>query len=97
MYEVLFYEDERGRCPVDEFLDGLTPKVLGKVEKWIVKLEQEGPDLPRPYADVVAGKVRELRVMFGSGHYRFLYFFWKEDYCDPRVRQKNRHGSGGRD
>lgn len=76
MYEVFFYEDKRNRCPVEEFLDGLQPKLRGKVEKWIEKLEQEGPDLPRPFADLVSGKIRELRVRFGSDSCRLLYFFF---------------------
>ena len=36
---------------------------------------REGPDLPRPYADMIRGKIRELRVSFGGLHHRFLYFF----------------------
>jgi len=74
-YEVLFYEAADGECPTQEFLDGLVPKVRGKVAKWLELLGQEGPDLPRPYADVVRGKIRELRVSFGGTHHRFLYFF----------------------
>lgn len=74
-YEVLFYEAADGGCPVQEFLDDLLPKVRGKVAKWLELLEQEGPNLPRPYADVIRGKIRELRVSFGGLHYRFLYFF----------------------
>jgi len=31
--------------------------------------------LPRPYADTVRGKIRELRVIFASIQYRLLYFF----------------------
>ena len=76
MYEVIFYEGVRGRCPTDEFLDELQLKVRAKVEKWIQKLEDEGPDLPRPFADILRGKIRELRVVFGSNSYRFLYFFF---------------------
>lgn len=76
MYEVLFYEDIRGDCPIDEFLDSLQPKVRAKVEKWMEKLEEHGPDLPRPYADIVKGKIRELRVVFSSNRCRFLYFFF---------------------
>ncbi len=76
MYKVEFYEDERGICPVVEFLNGLQTKIRAKVAKWIDKLGEEGPDLPRPYADLVRGKVRELRVGFGSNEYRFLYFFF---------------------
>lgn len=75
MYEVIFYLDRRGKSPTDEFLDKLQPKIRAKVEKWIAKLEQEGPNLPRPFADVVKDKIRELRVRFGSNYYRFLYFF----------------------
>lgn len=76
MYEVVFYEDAKGRCPTDEFLDTLSPKIRAKLEKWIEKLEQEGPNLPRPYADVLKGKIRELRLVFQSNYYRFLYFFF---------------------
>ncbi len=75
-YEVMFYETPGGRCPVKEFLDLLQPKVRAKSAKWISKLEQHGPDLPRPYADIVSGKIRELRVLFASQHYRLLYFFY---------------------
>jgi len=76
MYEVIFYSKKQERCPTDEFLDELLPKVRGKVEKWIEKLEEEGPNLPRPYADSVRGKIRELRIRSGSNYYRFLYFFF---------------------
>ena len=76
MYEIIFYEDKKGLCPVDEFLDTLLPKVRAKVMKWLQMLEREGPNLPRPYADILSGKIRELRVVFGSNHYRFLYFFY---------------------
>jgi phage-related protein len=75
-YEVIFYADASGQCLTKEFLDDLPDKAKGKVLKWIQKLEQEGPYLPRPYADIVRGKIRELRVIFASGHYRFLYFFY---------------------
>ena len=74
-YEVIFYEAADGECPTQEFLDGLAPKVRGKVAKWLELLEREGPNLPRPYADVVRGKIRELRVSFSGLHHRFLYCF----------------------
>lgn len=57
-------------------MDELQPKIRAKVEKWIEKLGEEGPNLPRPFADVVRGKIRELRIVFGSSCYRFLYFFF---------------------
>ena len=60
---------------MDEFLDGLPVKVRAKLMKWIERLEEMGPDLPRPYADLVQGKIRELRLVFASNQIRCLYFF----------------------
>jgi phage-related protein len=76
IYRVLFYENRRGDCPAEELLSSLYVKVRAKAAKWIGKLEEFGPDLPRPYADSVRGKVRELRIIFASHQYRFLYFFF---------------------
>lgn len=42
--------------------------------KWLELLEEKGPDLPRPYADLLRGKIRELRVSFGHHECRLLYF-----------------------
>jgi phage-related protein len=74
-YEVLFYRSPRGECFTEEFLNGLPAKVRGKVLRWIKALETHGPNLPRPYADVVRGKIRELRIVFSTNQYRLLYFF----------------------
>jgi len=74
-YEVLFYEMRDGFSPTDDFLDSLSAKVRGKLEKWIEQLEIHGPNLPRPFADTVRDKIRELRLRWGSNHFRFLYFF----------------------
>jgi phage-related protein len=77
-YEVEFYTTSNGHCPVDEYLDDLVPKHRAKVEKWIEKLEEYGPNLPRPYADVLQGPIRELRIQFGHMNYRILYFIHKK-------------------
>jgi len=76
MYEAEFYRDSKGNCQVISFLGKLQLKERAKVAKWIEMLEREGPDLPMPYADIVKGKIRELRIGFGSNEYRFLYFFY---------------------
>lgn len=74
-YEVLFYEKADGECLVEKFLDRLPKKVKAKIYKWIEQLEVYGPALPRPYADTVRDKIRELRVRFGNVRIRLLYFF----------------------
>jgi len=76
MYKVYFYQTERDECPVDEFLDSLNIKHRAKVLRWIKQLEESGPDLKRPYADILKGKIRELRIPFGRNSYRIFYFFF---------------------
>ena len=56
-------------------MKGLPGKVRGKTLRWLEALKTQGPALPRPYADVLRGKIRELRVVFGGQQYRLLYFF----------------------
>ena len=75
MYEVEFYKDYRDRCQVIDFLGRLQVRERAKVSKWIEMLKRQGPDLPRPYADIIKGKIRELRIGLGTNEYRFLYFF----------------------
>lgn len=43
MYEILFYDTHDGRCPVQEFLDSLEPKLLAKTFRTIDLLELNGP------------------------------------------------------
>jgi len=76
LYKIIFYTTERGDSPVDDFLDGLETKSRAKVAAHLSLLEEQGPNLKRPYADVVRGKIRELRVQHSSKQYRVLYFFF---------------------
>ena len=75
LYRVEFYTTTQGGSPADELLDEIDKKHRAKILKWLEYLEKEGPNLPRPYADVVEGKIRELRVGIAHHEYRLLYFF----------------------
>lgn len=75
MYNLVFYTRERGDSPIDDFLDELDKKSRAKVAAHLSILEEQGPNLKRPYADVVRGKIRELRIHHSSNQYRILYFF----------------------
>ena len=75
MYEIIFYATSQGDCPIREFLDEIDEKPRAKIMKFISHLEQQGPDLPRPYADTLRDKIRELRVPYGKLQWRVLYFF----------------------
>lgn len=75
MYNIVFYTTERGDSPLDDFLDGLDKKPRAKVAAYLSLLEEQGPNLKRPYADIVRGKIRELRIHHSSNQFRILYFF----------------------
>lgn len=75
MYNLLFYTTDRGDSPIDDFLDGLDKKTRAKVAAYLSLLEEQGPNLKRPYSDIVRGKIRELRIHHSSNQYRILYFF----------------------
>ena len=75
MYNIVFYTTERGDSPLDDFLDGLDKKSRAKVAAYLSFLEEQGPNLKRPYADIVRGKIRELRIQYSSNQFRILYFF----------------------
>jgi phage-related protein len=79
LFDLVFFTTERGDSPIDEFLDGLDKKLQAKVAAYLSLLEDEGPNLRRPYADVVRGKIRELRIHYSSNQYRVLYFFHVRD------------------
>jgi len=79
LYNLVFYTTERGDSPVDDFLDGLDKKSRAKVAAHLSLLEEQGPNLRRPYADTVRGKIRELRIHHSSNQYRILYFFQLRD------------------
>jgi len=75
LYNLIFYTAERGDSPLDDFLDGIDKKSRAKVAAYLSLLEEQGPNLKRPYADIVRGKIRELRIHYSSNRFRILYFF----------------------
>lgn len=80
VYQVLFYQSDNDDSPIDNFLDELDIKARAKVEAYLSLLAEHGPNLKRPYADHVRGKIRELRVHYSSNLYRIFYFFCLKDF-----------------
>lgn len=74
-YEIEYYVAASGACPVKELLDSMPLKHEAKALKFFALLEEKGPDLPRPYADALHGKIRELVVDIQHHGYRFLHFY----------------------
>jgi phage-related protein len=74
-YVVDFYEDNRKRKLAEEFLFSIPKKARAKFIFIIDLLKKSGPELKRPYADILRDDIYELRVEFQKTQYRVLYFF----------------------
>jgi len=80
-YEVVFFEDNRGRSPVKDFLDKLqidaahqksAKQLLSKIVFYIEVLERTGSRSGLPYTKFIGNGIWELRP---SDH-RIFFFFW---------------------
>lgn len=80
MYKVIFYKTSRGEEPVAKYLKTLDIKVRAKFYKILILLENLGPGLKRPYADLLKNKIYELRIKYGSNQHRTLHFFFERNY-----------------
>jgi hypothetical protein len=77
---VLYYQTGDGDCEVEKFIDSLPARYQAKVFNWISALEEHGPYLPRPFADLVEDGIHELRIKLSGSQYRILYFFCYGDF-----------------
>jgi hypothetical protein len=80
MWHVLYYESVEGECPVKEFIDSISERNQAKTLAVIAALEERGPSLPRPYADLLKDGIHELRVRLSGNQIRILYFFCYRDF-----------------
>lgn len=76
MIEIEFYNTIDGRCPVEEYLDSLNPKLLAKTIRTIDLLENNGTSLRAPYSKLIGNGMFELRTKQGSDITRIMYFFF---------------------
>ena len=77
-WRVLFYVNENGKRPVEEFLRKLPPGHQGKAMRAIDLLEQVGNFLQRPHAAAIRSEkfagLWELRIQFGGDASRIFLF-----------------------
>ena len=78
-WNVLYYESETGVCEVQDYLKSRKPSDKAKALAWIKLLEEQGPQLPRPYADLLRDGIHELRIKLSGDQLRVLYFFTFKD------------------
>lgn len=74
-WHILFCDEIEQACPVTEFINQCPPKNQVKVLRLLSLLEEMGPILPRPYADILYDGIHELRFTLSREKVRVLYFF----------------------
>lgn len=79
-WTVIYYESSEGKCPVVDFIDSRSKRNQAKVMSLISFLEEMGPILPRPYADLLEDGIHELRIKLSGEQIRILYFFCYKDF-----------------
>ncbi len=74
IYRLEIYQAPRGDYPAKDFLDSLPEGPRMKAAAWLGLLQEKGPNLQRPYADVLEEPIRELRISVGTLEMLLLYF-----------------------
>jgi phage-related protein len=74
MWQIHFYEDHRGKSPVLDFIDSLSPIDKAKVNNILRLLEEFGTNLGMPHARRLEGRLWELR----PGDNRLFYCLYME-------------------
>lgn len=74
-WHILFCDGEMSVCPVTDFIGACPPKHQVKIMRFLALLEEMGPTLPRPYADLLHDGIHELRLKLSGEQVRLLYFF----------------------
>lgn len=75
-FEVIFYENENGEVPVEDFLLSLDKKMRAKLIGIIKILQEYGNKLREPYSKHLDDGIFEIRSKVGSDISRVLYFFY---------------------
>jgi len=74
-WEVIYYFGQDGSNLVEKYIDSLSIREQAKTLAFIGLLEENGPNLPRPYADLLEDGIHELRIKLSGTQVRIFYFF----------------------
>ena len=79
-WKVLYYETEDIQSEIYAFIEKQKEGNQAKILNWIEKLEELGPNLPRPFADYLENDIYELRIQLSGNKIRILYFFCYKEF-----------------
>ena len=74
-FEIVFYKNDKGEKPVEDFLDSLNDKMRAKMLLSIRIVREKGYQTRMPYSEELEDGIFELRAKVGSDISRVLYFF----------------------
>ena len=78
LFEIIFYETENKKKPVEDFLNDLDIKMKRKALQEIKLLQECGNSLKEPYSKHIQDGLFELRIKQSSNISRIFYFFYIE-------------------
>ena len=79
-FHIIYYETKDGKCPIEEFIESKDTKNQAKIFAFLDLLREQGPVLPRPYADILTDGIHELRIKLSGDQVRILYFFTYKEF-----------------
>ena len=79
-WHILYCDVSMRMCPITDFIESCPEKHQVKIIRFLDLLEEMGPTLPRPYADLLHDSIHELRIKLSGNNARILYFFCFEYY-----------------
>jgi hypothetical protein len=79
-WNILYYSEDEKPSDIEVFIDSKDERNQAKIFAWLEKLAELGPNLPRPYADILVDGIHELRIKLSGSQVRILYFFCYKDY-----------------
>ncbi len=77
---IIYYTNKDGKCLIEDFINSRKVRNKAKILSFLAILEEKGPTLPRPYADILEDGIHELRIKLSGNQYRILYFFCYKEY-----------------
>ncbi|HIP87195.1 MAG TPA: hypothetical protein EYH27_01995, partial [Anaerolineales bacterium] len=72
-WELVYYRSAQGRCPVEKFIQPLSPRDRAVVIRCLQMLEKFGTDLGYPHTEKIHEDIYCLRVRVKRSRYRFFY------------------------
>jgi phage-related protein len=78
-WQIIFYTDEQGQSPVEDFLtelEKIDKKIVGRFIWSLDQLKERNVKAREPLVRQIEGKIWELREESNTNIFRIMYFFY---------------------